>query len=401
MDIPDLAELWCGCEDVGVRVDSDIRAGRFLRAERDFGPYEKILKAPCEHSVVIPAPSKQSDLQQSEQFLQSASSGLERFQRREAFAFVEAACAAEQALFTPRIYWAALMSLCAEQGPTCADWPTISPQTQARLLLLYRPEQLCSTLCGRYCEAEVELGAGYPRSVDGTARETESGIACGRSTRSFDSVVRLLCEHFALRINRDALEQLVMVWKFNSFISIECGACKRERNAETSISEIDDPRDLDYPVEVELSVFLAVSLCNHSCAPNCKLLINESGFAEIVTMTEGLAVGEEATISYLSDGDAELCTQARMEMIAYSFLFCCRCPRCSEMAMPMCEQCKNARMSFILTNLEETVYPGHNVDCDRCGETDMHDRFSCFFHCFDCEFDLCAKCGFDATASSN
>ena len=81
-------------------------------------------------------------------------------------------------------------------------------------------------------------------------------------------------------------------------------------------------------------VYLSAALFNHSCAPNCMLLWSRDCTARLV-VTTALSPGDELTIDYLANGDAEddgsaQATRRRRKWLRTQYGFECQCERCNE-----------------------------------------------------------------------
>ena len=82
------------------------------------------------------------------------------------------------------------------------------------------------------------------------------------------------------------------------------------------------------------ALYPLISKVNHSCAPNCMPLWSRDCTARLV-VTTALSPGDELTIDYLANGDAEddgsaQATRRRRKWLRTQYGFECQCERCNE-----------------------------------------------------------------------
>ena len=76
--------------------------------------------------------------------------------------------------------------------------------------------------------------------------------------------------------------------------------------------------------KVGCTLSVHMGYCNHDCAPNCEVNIDEDGFVNIRAKTEaGVKKGEEITISYVDVSDKE-----RHKTLKNHYMFECACKVC-------------------------------------------------------------------------
>jgi len=355
------ADILAGCEELALHVAMAEGLGRILLADRDVDGLERVLLSPSGHKVLLPGDSP------------------DEAQLREDWEAMIKVMKSVETVIKAEMYWAAMMSLTAEECPEAKKWPCLSAEAQAPLLHLYRPATMSSHLAGRRLWPVGATNADAPSDVlrpliapesnrvieeDGAAPRERLPQRVEKTLKTEDLAISALCQHFALRVAPAKLEKLVMVWKFNSF-SAEGG----------------------------LELFLGPSMLSHSCDPNCHWSYDMDDHFGLSTNCEGLVKDEEATISYLPEGTLAEGTSQRRDALAVSWAFFCRCRRCEQQAMPMCPECVGKPMSVVMSDLEEPVYPGLCVFCDDCKKDDLQGAHGYFLHCWSCDGDLCPDCG--------
>jgi len=248
------------------------------------------------------------------------------------FLIVEEVCQMVQATFRALIYWAALLCLTSDEL-NGLELPPVSEASQQELLLLFQPTRLSSVFA--------------TRNVDGV-----------------DEAVIALVDRFCLKVPSTKLEALAMVWKYNAFSD---GS--------------------------NLTLYLAPSLINHSCAPNCDFGICADGRFSLIAGENGLLADTELSISYLPLEDLALATHARREHLAQSWLFFCRCTLCLD-SQPSCNVCQHP-FAVLLSNVDDDPYLGRGANCDDCTKEALSHAGEHFyyFHCRGCEQDICPPCG--------
>jgi len=358
-------EVLAGCDAGLVVACNDVR-GRVLQATRAFGAGEQIASCPRELRVMLPKSLPSNDTQ----VVRDPREFLDDLSR------VEEACQAADSPHGADVYWAALMSLTAEQKPTDKLWPCISAEKQARLLLLHRPASMSSTCGGRRQTLEGHGSDAVDAANHG--QQSWNDMTMKMKTRqcktvaTFDVAVRAMYAHFQLRLEPEKLEELVLVWKYNSF---------QTSNPDTEGAALG------------LDVFIAPSFCSHSCRPNCWWAMSEDLQFQIFAGEDGLESGEELSISYIDSLRLEtLKTHERRELLAWNWLFLCACRRCTQGDIICIEPC-STRMITVLSYAEEEVYPDFNVFCDSCDARDLHGDCAYYYHCDLCGYDLCPACG--------
>ncbi|CAE7863192.1 Mctp1 [Symbiodinium microadriaticum] len=87
---------------------------------------------------------------------------------------------------------------------------------------------------------------------------------------------------------------------------------------------------------------------NHSCLPRARLSVDADGGVRIVALTS-IRVGEEVTVSYLSESDLLEPSSIRRKLLSQTWGFLCTCQRCT---MPddrrtyTCPSCREGRIGF-------------------------------------------------------
>lgn len=210
--------------------------------------------------------------------------------------------------FSPLFYWAALCTLTGPEvaGARCAEWPTVSSQTQSHALLLHAPPEAC---LAPSASTSAVLAGLWP-----------SGLGPDPAR----------------------LERLLQVWIYNSF---DQG---------------------DKPLEAGV-VYLAASMLSHSCAPNAAW--HQDGANSFILHARGhIREGEEITIPYL--GPSELCLPSsdRRAILSTTKAFHCTCERCAAPLDPAraftCPGCGGASA---LAATEPSAEGADALVCSACG----------------------------------
>jgi len=282
------------------------------------------------------------------------------------YSIVEEIQASMNSRCLPCDYWAALMSLTAEEGPAHGRWPSISPERQAELLTLFQREA-----CRLRHHAKPTISSSSSSSSAAGLSGAESDLY---AVLTSDLVTPRLREVFELNVDVEKLTTLVLVWKFNAFRN--CSSLMQDMGHE------------------QLDIFLVPSLCGHSCAPNCHWKFDaDSNSFQLYSSADVVSTGDELTISYLSDTDLQvLDVHERRNIIARNWLLFCRCLRCSQTPVPSCPWCSGGEMTVVISLAEEELYEGLDVMCDLCEQENLQWKYGYFFHCEACGQDLCHQC---------
>eukprot|EP00928_Gymnodinium_smaydae_P044777 TRINITY_DN29891_c0_g2_i1.p1 TRINITY_DN29891_c0_g2~~TRINITY_DN29891_c0_g2_i1.p1 ORF type:complete len:499 (+),score=63.73 TRINITY_DN29891_c0_g2_i1:72-1499(+) len=372
-----------GAAEVGLY--DTVSKGRVLRAMRDVGPDAVILTCPLEHQVVCPGDD--ADVPDGSPAVIGDAAVKTSSCMANVFSEVKRICQDNGFGFGCQTYWAALLSLTAEEVPLDSCWPSISVQTQSRILqLLFTPSSISSLRAARSTlEEKQELPDDF--DIDSFRADIERGRAeypkrCAQTVPTVDDIVCALCTHFALRISSEKLEKLVLCWKYNSF--------------QASV-----PSSAGPGANAALELYIAAAMASHSCVPNCYWWNGDDGSFELLSGDDGLVQHEEACISYLDkstrdDND----TLSRRDALASSWLFFCECDGCAAVGRPTCPRCTRMQsMDVVMCGAEEPLYPGFETNCDGCSKQDLHCNVGYFFHCPACPFDFCAGCALKSTAA--
>eukprot|EP00931_Biecheleriopsis_adriatica_P055114 TRINITY_DN32514_c0_g1_i1.p1 TRINITY_DN32514_c0_g1~~TRINITY_DN32514_c0_g1_i1.p1 ORF type:complete len:384 (+),score=63.04 TRINITY_DN32514_c0_g1_i1:32-1183(+) len=348
--------LFFECEDVSLEVVSLTGRGRACLATKALAPGDQVLVAP--DGLKTRVPGKTPD----------------EAEMRAYYSEVDKICAEVGSMYRTLIYWAALSSLTVDEMPLGRrSWPGVSASEQSRLLQLHQPPGISSTCQGRQPRPGSEGEAAQAKQEKWKDSDPLPHRLCSTICTE-DTAVRVLCSHFELDMAPEKLERLVLAWKYNSFCNGTEG----------------------------LQIFFAPALLNHSCQPNCfwERRPSDGSFC-LFAGAAGLSQGEEATISYIGEDDLNGNSNDRRDCLANCWLFFCECSRCcteSSPHRPTCRTCSSdSFMSVVICEEEEELYPGLVVFCDDCKKEDLHGRHGFFFHCVNCDFDLCPACGSGAT----
>eukprot|EP00434_Breviolum_minutum_P017544 symbB.v1.2.015484.t1/scaffold1083.1/size139395/3 len=128
---------------------------------------------------------------------------------------------------------------------------------------------------------------------------------------------------------------LLQVWKYNSF------------------EYSDDP--------VASAIYLQASFHSHDCNPNATWVADDAGLT--LRARRHIAVGEEVTISYLSDEELFESTSQRRMRLKISKDFDCSCPRCCELwdrSRGVRCQCGHIRFLDVAGSMLSPCDPGCN-----------------------------------------
>eukprot|EP00931_Biecheleriopsis_adriatica_P079537 TRINITY_DN52945_c0_g1_i1.p1 TRINITY_DN52945_c0_g1~~TRINITY_DN52945_c0_g1_i1.p1 ORF type:complete len:468 (-),score=66.51 TRINITY_DN52945_c0_g1_i1:141-1544(-) len=362
MTLTSSEELLAGCEDVAICHASG--CGRILRAMRDVRKGEKVLSAPLEHQVSIP--------QLGHTFPSSDGLALD-------FWHTDRICKSIGSIHSADLYWCALMSLTADECKPA--WPSVPHNLQERLLLLYRPHLASS------CKGREPVVSSLEQPSEEAAQVGELSLGC-QPMLSMDLVVKALCKHFSLQVKPSKLEDLVNVWKYNSFNSnLEAPNPLTERHI---LSE--------EPIKTHtLDLYLVGSLCNHSCAPNCFWECGEDGCFDLFAGAD-ISSEEELTISYLDESALATHTLQRRCYLASNWLFLCRCTRCQSWScMPTCPRISlgvkcSCTMHATINYLTEVPRDASSLTCEVCRQGVLQTQKGHFFECKKCSAYLCPEC---------
>jgi len=368
-----MLEILAGCEAAEVALCTTCDKGRVLRAVRDVSPGTMMLSSPLELQVVMPSLPHPQEAQ-----------GASHSQLQHDFACVKRLCVENGGGHGFDVYWSALLSLTAEEGPVAAAWPHICAETQSRILeLLFTPASISSAWPGQ--ALMVESDDPPPDFVDDVlAGRAEYPHRAAETAPTMDMVVAALRKQFALRVSQDKLERLALVWKYNAFNATLPSRSGAEDDA-------------------ALELYVAAAMASHSCLPNSYWTNSAHGSFDVFAGGDGLEVHEEVCISYLPQdlldhGD----TIARRRHLARSWLFYCECLGCARVERPGCIRCSGkGHMKVVMCGIEEPLYPGFETNCDGCGLRDLHTELSYFYDCPGCHLDLCPCCALKCRAASN
>ena len=150
-----------------------------------------------------------------------------------------------------------------------------------------------------------------------------------------------------------------------------------------------------------MAIFLLPSLCNHSCSPaaDYTIYVQEDGSVEMTLLAmRPLERGDALTISYIEENETHKNSRlVRRNTLAEGWLFYCQCLACQGpkdcgLQLP-CSSCHQEMVVWI-SNMHGGPYEdtGEAPRCDVCGEEDLVVSGPYFFHCANCEMDLCPKC---------
>ena len=215
-------------------------------------------------------------------------------------------------------------------------------------------------------ESEALLGFWWPTEVARRAPgmvQTEGGLE--------DAMAHEILRHFDLPAHLVPLyTQLARVWKYNAF----------------------DLGDGAFVGDGAMVIFQLPSLCNHSCRPALDYEITTEPMEMTLVARRHLKAGEALTISYIAEneehGESRL---ARRNTLAEGWLFFCRCELCHDGHVA----CGCGRQLDVwISNVSGGPYEdtGEAPCCDECGEEDLVVSGPYFFHCTQCEADLCPTC---------
>ncbi|CAJ1406139.1 unnamed protein product [Effrenium voratum] len=230
-----------------------------------------------------------------------------------------------------------------------------------------------SQLEGKLEGFETDINAGCQQSLLALSRPARVALRAPGMTPSDDGVedatAHAILQHYQLPHGLLLpFVELAKVWRYNAFAA-------------------GDDR---------MAVFLLPSLCNHSCNPSVDYALDLDVDGKVtmsLVASRALAAGDCVTISYIEQTAAtEPSRLARRKTLAEGWLFLCCCEACTA---SMCGLCScGEKMELWISDLHGGPYEdsGEAPTCDVCGEVDLVVSGPYFFHCKDCEADVCAAC---------
>lgn len=354
----------CGLLRKGISLTAEPDCGRALRTRDCIVPNGHILSAPLE--LKVRRPTAPPDTTAETELVQVVVPELVASYKQ-----VLQICHDSSSTFGVCFYWSAMTALVTADWPplrqgdiSCCDAcafdeqhmighatpdckslippralpPPVSEEVQERILQLYRPDKISSKCPGREDNGQ-------------------------------DAAALAIVQCFGLRCTSHKFEALVLAFKYNSF---------SHGDGDT------------------LALFFAPSFCNHSCSPSCDWTHNDEGGFDLSAGSQGLDQGEDVSISYIVDDVLNASTKERREKLAGAWHFFCQCKRCALEVIPCCNIC-GGEHAVLLSGRDESPYGDNDVDCDGCGTKDLSLLHSYFFHCFQCDSDLCPECAFGVT----
>ncbi|CAD7929953.1 unnamed protein product [Amoebophrya sp. A25] len=158
------------------------------------------------------------------------------------------------------------------------------------------------------------------------------------SSRTVGGSLPRLARPNSYEFTQDLIFKLVGAWRYNSF---------------------------GHHTEEGLVLYNRISMCAHSCDPNCCWTYGE-GDSFVLRARRFVAAGEEITISYLQDDDLLKSTDVRRKKLE-NWKFSCKCDRCEE-AIDSCRgfRCLQCRTGghLVYANADPVAL----TKCDVCGE---------------------------------